>query len=129
MDAVSLDPEAFARHQLTDEEWEAFDRDVRATPAGWRCARAAGDAACRSGAGPGLRAGSLTRARLQLPALPRAAPLRTCWAPSPHLARNSRWKSAHALPEKMAQSSEGRPPTVVAEQPGLDEAKASSARA
>ena len=49
MDAVSLDPEAFARHQLTDEEWEAFDRDVRATPA------RAGDA-------------------LEQPEMPRAAP-------------------------------------------------------
>ena len=48
MDAVSLDPEAFARHQLTDEEWEAFDRDVRAD----------------------LRRGDA----LELPALPRAAP-------------------------------------------------------
>ena len=53
MDAVSLDPEAFARHQLTDEEWEAFDRDVRAD----------------------LRRGDA----LELPALPRAAPLRACW--------------------------------------------------
>ena len=65
MDAVSLDPEAFARHQLTDEEWEAFDRDVRAD----------------------LRRGDA----LELPALPRAAPgcvlapLRACWPPSPRL--------------------------------------------
>ena len=37
MDAVSLDAAEFARHQLTDEEWEQFDRDGVRPPAVLPC--------------------------------------------------------------------------------------------